>query len=76
MKAHKVTLFIIDHDELGADEIKHVLENHKYPNHCMSPDVKSVETVDIGTWSDEHPLNIHDTASAEYQRLFGASVPK
>lgn len=71
MKAHRITLFIIDFDEVGADDITQILENQKYPNRCISPDVKSIETVDVGEWHDDHPLNNDDTASAEYQRLFG-----
>ena len=70
MKAHKVTLFIIDFDECGADEIKVIIENQKYPNHCINPDVKNIETVDVGQWYDEHPLNKMDTCEAEYKRLF------
>lgn len=57
-------------DELGADEVKSVLENTKYPNYCISPDVKSIQTVDIGEWQDDHPLNVKSLSEIEYQRLF------
>lgn len=70
MKAHKVTLLIIDLDKVGAEDIKIILENQKFPNRCISPDVKAIETVEIGEWSDEHPLNQHETAEEEYRRLF------
>lgn len=70
MNAHKVTLFIIDLDEIGADEIKVVIENAHYPNRCISPDVYKIETVDIGEWSDDHPLNQTETAHLEWKRLF------
>jgi hypothetical protein len=70
MKAHRVTLLIIDMDGVGADDIKSILENTKYPNRCIAPDVKSVETVDIGDFHDDHPLNKHETSEAEYARLF------
>jgi hypothetical protein len=70
MHAHVVTLTIIDLDELGAEEIKSVIENAHYPNHCISPDVVSIETVDVGEWSDEHPLNNSETSGAEWKRLF------
>ena len=49
-----------------------VIENQKYPNHCIHPDVKSIETVDVGEWGDDHPLNLNATSEAEYQRLFGS----
>ena len=69
-KAHKVVLFIVDLDEVGADDIVTILENQKYPNHCIAPDVKSIETVDIGEFGDDHPLNKPETAEKEYDRLF------
>lgn len=72
MKAHKVTLLIIDLDQVGAEDIKIILENQKFPNRCIAPDVKDIETVDIGEWDDDHPLNQRATADAEYQRLFPA----
>ncbi len=70
MKAYKVTLLIIDTDDIGGEEIRDVLEQARYPNHCISPSVKLVEERDIGEWSDEHPLNQRATAAAEYERLF------
>lgn len=39
MQVHKVTLTIIDFDDLGSEEIKEVIENTHYPNRCISPDV-------------------------------------
>ena len=70
MKAHKIEILIIDFDEMGADEIKSTIENTSYPNRCMYPDVMNIETVDLGEWNDEHPLNLKDTFEQEYQRLF------
>lgn len=72
MQAHKVTLTIVDLDEIGAEEIKVVIENVHYPNRCISPEVVSIETAEIGEWSDDHPLNNNKTAPAEWQRLFPA----
>lgn len=71
MKVHKVILFIVDHDEVGAEDIKGILEETKYPNHCISPHIKSIETKDIGEFHDQHPLNLWDKCDAEYERLFG-----
>lgn len=70
MKVHKLEVFIIDFDEVGANEIKEILENGRYPNRCISPEVKSIESRDIGEWDDNHPLNHRDTCEAEYKRLF------
>lgn len=68
--AYKIELLIIDHDGLGADAINDVLENTKYPNHCISPEVKDTHGIDVGEWTDEHPLNQNNTSHAEYERLF------
>lgn len=70
MEVHKVVISIIDFDEIGAEEVKAVIENTRYPNRCISPSVESIETRDIGEWSDEHPLNNSKTAPAEMARLF------
>jgi hypothetical protein len=70
LKAHVVTLTIIDMDDIGAEEIKVVIENVHYPNRCISPDVVNIETADIGEWDDDHPLNSNETAGAEWHRLF------
>ena len=70
IKAFKIELLIIDHDNVGEEEIKHHLEHTKYPNHCIGPDVKNIECRDIGVWDDDHPLNSSDTFQEEYERLF------
>lgn len=72
MKVYKVELMIIDFDEVGQDEIKMVIENQKYPNRCISPDVMRIDERDIGKWDDENPLNYDDKKDAEFQRLFSA----
>ena len=71
MKAYKVELLIIDFDELGKDEIKDVIENTKYPNYCINPEVMKIQVSNIGKWTDEHPLNHTETCKEEYKRLFG-----
>jgi len=71
MKAYKIELLVIDFDGIGEEEIKSVIENAKYPNRCISPDVKSIECADIGEWDDDHPLNSSLTSDEEYNRLFG-----
>jgi hypothetical protein len=70
MQIHKIVLTIIDLDEIGAESCREVLENTKYPNRCISPDVLSIETREIGEWHDDHPLNHEETADAEIARLF------
>lgn len=69
MKAYKIEILVIDHDLMGEDEIKLVIENTKYPNRCMYPCVKKIQVADIGEWDDDHPLNNLSIADAEYERL-------
>lgn len=75
MKAYKLEVLIIDHDGIGPDEIRTVLENQKYPNHCMYPEVQSIDWREIGDWHDDHPLNRTKTRDSEYRRLFAAPSP-
>lgn len=72
MKAYKLEILIIDHDELGPDEIVSEIERANYANDCISPDVKSIIGVDIGEWDDDHPLNKRDLCEEYYNRFFGA----
>ena len=70
MKVHRIVLMVIDFDELGADEVKDTLENASYPNRCIAPAVMESQTVDIGPWADDHPLNSSRTDAAEFARIF------
>lgn len=64
-----VAIAIIDHDQLGEEEIKSVLENTKYPNYCINPKVLEVNSQSVD-WSDDHPLNNRDTSLAALRELF------
>lgn len=75
MKAYKVELLIVDHDDVG-DEIPNIIENQKYPNYCISPNVMSVQSVDIGEWFDGHPLNKRDEQGAYYKQAFNIDLEK
>jgi hypothetical protein len=70
VKVHKVTLLVVDHDVLGAEEVADVLENTKYPNHCIGPQVMLIETREVD-WSDDHPFNRLSTQEQAYAELFG-----
>ena len=71
IKAMKLEVLIIDFDGLGENEVKHALQGGRFANRCISPDVKSVESVDLD-WDDDHPLNMRDTCDDEYLKLFPA----
>jgi hypothetical protein len=72
MKVYKVTLMIIDHDELGENGIVETIENVNYPNDCIAPEVMDIESRDIGEWEDDNPLNSHVTSDDEFARVFGS----
>jgi len=68
-KVHKVVLFAVDHDDLGANGVKSVLEGQRYPNRCLMPQVFSTETREVD-WNDEHPLNRADTQHQVFEQMF------
>lgn len=70
MKVYKIELMIVDFDDVGPEEIKHILETTRYPNRCINPTVMHIYGRELGTWSDDNPLNNRDTAAEEYRRLF------
>lgn len=72
MKAYKVEILIIDHDNVGATGVRDTLCNANYLNDCIVPRVMSIMVTNIGTWSDDHPLNQQETSAAEYRRLFSS----
>lgn len=71
MEVHKIVLYVVDFDQLGANAVVSELENARYANRCISPSFLSIETADIGEWSDENPLNRTDTCTEEIKRIFG-----
>jgi hypothetical protein len=71
MKVHKVTLIIVDHDDLGAKEVKAVLENTNYPNHCMvGLSILDIKTKEVDNYNDDHPLNKIDSHNDFARKLF------
>lgn len=75
MKVHKLTVMIIDHDEIGAEWASRYIEQAHYPNRCISPNTMQTESVEIGEWRDDHPLN-RGLAAQEFARLFPIKVEK
>lgn len=63
MKGHRVTLFIVSH-EWGI-----VLGSFCYAAEEVSSSVivEDTQEVEIGEWSDEHPLNMRGADSSVYQ---------
>ena len=57
MKAYRLTVLIVDFDDLGRMQVQRTIELQRYPNHCISPEVLDIEEAEIGEWTDDHPLN-------------------
>jgi hypothetical protein len=68
-KVYKVTLLVVDHDEIGVDELKTVIENVNYPNDCIHPRVMGVETREV-VWTNRHPLNMRGQTEGAFEALF------
>lgn len=71
MKVYKIELLILDHDALGPEEVRVVLENANFPNDCIRPQIASIEVREI-EWADDHPLNQGGWIAA-FRKLFGKS---
>jgi len=71
MKVHKITLMVVDSDNLGSASVSRVLEDTRYTNRCIAPLVIATETREVD-WHDEHPLNLTDRYKAEFERIFAA----
>lgn len=68
MKVHRVVLMVVDDDDLGADGVKSTLENQRYSNHCISPQVVTIDSKSV-KWTDEHPLNREGCQQA-FEKMF------
>lgn len=61
MKAHVLTVVVIDFEDQGLDACILELEAGHFGNDCIAPRVREMRSVDIGEWDDDHPLNIAGT---------------
>lgn len=68
-KVFKIEIMVVDTDHIGEEEVKSVIQNSKYPNWCISPQVMNCKSVEVD-WSDETPLNNYGKMAAAYRDLF------
>jgi FKBP-type peptidyl-prolyl cis-trans isomerase 2 len=65
MKVYKFEVMVLDFEDMGEEEIKHLLENNRFLHaHAMSAKSKEIE------WDDDHPLNKCGTMARAYADLF------
>jgi len=57
MTVKKITFYFVNFDELDDNEIEYEISNVSYPNDCITPMQVTIETADIGEWSDDHRCN-------------------
>jgi hypothetical protein len=63
VKAHKIEVYVVDFEGYGSDEYVNVIEGNRY---LRGARVGTVQTIDIGEWDDDHPLNLCSTDPGEY----------
>jgi len=69
VNVYKVEVMVIDHDGIGPGEVQAVIENTRYPNRCIAPEVMSIETREVD-WHEQHPLNLRGRTKDAYRELF------
>jgi hypothetical protein len=68
MKSYKIEMIVNDHDCAGADGIKTLIED--YSSVYIAPMVLDVKEMEIGEWSDDHPLNSRKFAKSYVDKIF------
>lgn len=68
MKAYKIEIIVNDHESAGADGIKSLIED--YSSVYIAPMVLDVKEMEIGEWSDDHPLNSRQFAKSYTDKVF------
>ena len=72
IKLIRIEAYYIDYDNDfdNLDEVKAVLENVRYPNHCLdSIDVVDVKSTEID-FDDDHELNNYSVTKEMYRKYF------
>ena len=57
LEVHKLEVYVYDFDGIGIDNVKRVIEDHRYPNRCLHPEVLGWETRKLYDWNEDHYLN-------------------
>ena len=65
-KMHRIVLFVIDHEDIGQNEVKMLVKDNRY----VSPNIKDIRTADIGEWDDDHKLNKTKSTIQDFENYF------
>jgi len=71
VKAIKIEVVVVDFESYGADEIASMISGHR----DLLSMVISKQEVDIGDWTDDHPLNQDSTGIDAARLLFNNQKP-
>jgi hypothetical protein len=66
MKMHKVTMYITDLEEYGEEDMRRAIEQ----DNAGIVHIADFDTVDIGEFEYEHPLNMIDATTEEHEAYF------
>ena len=66
VSVYKMVVEVFDFENYDQEDVIQSIEENKY--HMVK--VKDCKKVVIKDWTDNHPLNKHDTSDAEFKRLF------
>lgn len=66
MKAYKFEILVIDHEEIGKNNITEMLKNVRH----LYPSILEIKEAEIGEWYDEHPLNKKETQLEYCKNIF------
>ena len=69
LNVYRVEVMVIDHDEVGPEGVKAAIENARYPNRCIHPEVMGIETRQVD-WHEQHPLNLNTQMKDAFRKLF------
>ena len=69
-KVYKLTVMVIDHDDIGAQAVAEQIQHANYANDCINPEVAAVEVREV-EWGDGHPLNSQVKWTAACAELCG-----
>lgn len=66
MKVYKIELMVMNHENVSDKDIETILEDVRH----LYPTVVSMESKEIGEWTNDHPLNKHAEWKPIYNELF------
>jgi hypothetical protein len=67
--AHKIELYVVDHEGMDVNEVISILHNNQYYNFK----IMTTQSVDIPEWTDDHLLNQRNCSIEQVREFFNKS---